>query len=300
MDSTWIEKELNWTEWINLYESWKNPIIPKTKGLYRIKRKGSDELYYIGQTSSDSMNLRKRLSMLKGIYANEMPYRDPHTAAPALWALKDKYNCEFEVSVTTINGTKQWIKGMEALALSIYRIKKRKSPNYNFGRMPEGYKMSSANNSKLTNAGKRFRGGKCDEKLDSHISGVETNSKELDSNIISLSWCNFKWSNWIDFNELFYSLNENDLGLYRIRKKDSDLLLYIGEGKIKDRIKAHVLKENIIDNLQGQIFSPKEDLLFSYVTLKPESKHHLLEYENDLIASHIFSTKEVPLAQFIG
>ena len=52
-------------------------------GLYRIRRAGRDDLDYIGQTG---LRLRDRLAMLRGIYRDKMPYRDPHTVAPALWA----------------------------------------------------------------------------------------------------------------------------------------------------------------------------------------------------------------------
>jgi hypothetical protein len=54
-------------------------------GVYRIRRRGQRDLAQIGQKGG--MTVRKRIAMLKGVYGPEMPYRDPHTAAPALWAL---------------------------------------------------------------------------------------------------------------------------------------------------------------------------------------------------------------------
>jgi hypothetical protein len=60
--------------------------IPNTARLYRIRRVGRDDLDDVGQTGTGTMNLRKRRAMLKGIY-EPMPYRAPHTAGPALWAL---------------------------------------------------------------------------------------------------------------------------------------------------------------------------------------------------------------------
>jgi hypothetical protein len=53
-------------------------------------------LDYLGQTGAGSMNLRKRLGMLKGVYCPEMPYRAPHTAGPALWALLHATGTPFE------------------------------------------------------------------------------------------------------------------------------------------------------------------------------------------------------------
>jgi hypothetical protein len=62
---------------------------------------GRDDLDYIGQTGG---SLRKRLAMLAGVYASEMPYGDFHVAAPALWALRESLRCEFEVSVAPLQG----------------------------------------------------------------------------------------------------------------------------------------------------------------------------------------------------
>jgi hypothetical protein len=296
---TWLNEVLKWTPWIDLFDSWKNPIIPKSKGLYRIRRKNLDDLDYIGQTSSDNMNLRKRLSMLQGIFGEEMPYRDPHTVGPALWALKHSSNCEFEVSVALINGNRPWVKGMEAVALSLYRMEKQKSPNYNFGRMPAGYKMSSANNQKLANAGKRFKGGPVTESLECHKLGICPRGP-LFSEPQSGSWCNFEWSTWSDYQKTLSTLESSKIGLYRIRKKDNDSLLYIGQGKISDRLRNHVLKGNIVDHTQSDIFRPLEDLEFSYSVITNPESHHLLELENDLIASYIIMTRTIPAGQFIG
>jgi hypothetical protein len=63
-------------------------------GLYRVRRTGREELDYISQTG---MSLRKRLGMLRrGVLGEQMPYRDPHTAGPVLWALRE-LGGEFEV-----------------------------------------------------------------------------------------------------------------------------------------------------------------------------------------------------------
>ena len=52
----------------------------------------------VGQIGAGSMHLRKRLAMLKGIYADEMPFSDPHTVARALWALRISIGSLFEIS----------------------------------------------------------------------------------------------------------------------------------------------------------------------------------------------------------
>jgi hypothetical protein len=54
-------------------------------GLYRIRRRGREDLDYLGQTG---LTLRQRVVMLRGVFGDVMPYRDPHTAGPGLWALR--------------------------------------------------------------------------------------------------------------------------------------------------------------------------------------------------------------------
>jgi hypothetical protein len=72
---------LHWTDWHPLRGASRDPELPRSPGLYRIRRAGRDDLDYIGQTS---LRLGQRLGMLSGVYAEEMPYGDPHTAGPAL------------------------------------------------------------------------------------------------------------------------------------------------------------------------------------------------------------------------
>jgi hypothetical protein len=56
--------------------------------LYRIHRAGHPDLDYIGQAGSGAMTLRKQFAMLSGVVREVMLYGDPHTGAPALWALR--------------------------------------------------------------------------------------------------------------------------------------------------------------------------------------------------------------------
>jgi hypothetical protein len=76
--------------------------------------------------------------MLRGIYRPEMPYRDPHTVAPALWAQRQLGGEEYEASTCRIVGDARWRKALEWVALGFYRQKHRRSPTFNFGRMPVG------------------------------------------------------------------------------------------------------------------------------------------------------------------
>jgi len=71
--------------------------LPAKPGVYRVRPADGDYLMYIGQTGR---TLRQRLSELsKYRKAPElMPYNDPHTAAPSLWAWRDATGLDFECS----------------------------------------------------------------------------------------------------------------------------------------------------------------------------------------------------------
>src|SRR5262245_37232738 len=97
-----IDRLLRWSSWQPLDGCWQGALIPDRPGLYRIRRAGHADLDYIGQTGAGTMTVRKRMAMLRGVYGPEMPYRDPHTAAPALWALLQGTGEPFEVAVVFV------------------------------------------------------------------------------------------------------------------------------------------------------------------------------------------------------
>jgi hypothetical protein len=100
-----------WSGWVDLRGAGRNRQIPDAPGLYRIRRAGAGPgLEYMGQTGR---SLRGRLSQLAGVYAAQMPYRDPHTAGPALWALRDRDGCDFQTSVIETSGTAPQRKALE-------------------------------------------------------------------------------------------------------------------------------------------------------------------------------------------
>ena len=289
----------DWSDWNALDNAPLAADIPALPGLYRIRRRGRDDLDYIGQTGSGGMNLRKRLAMLRGVYAAEMPYRDPHTAAPALWALRHSTGCDFEVSVSPVEGTTPWRKGLEALAIALYRQANQRSPNINFGRMPAGYVMSSGNNAKLVAAGKRFRGGYTGENTASHLDSIApTGSLRCDP--VQLLWGGHTWSAWHPINLAINTILPEALGLYHIRHSGKSELLYIGEGRILARLAAHLQKTRNPAHPQGAIFSPASQVECSWVINNAWAKHERLELENDLIASHLLMNGVVPEAQFLG
>jgi hypothetical protein len=76
-----LAREFAWTDWTPLAKAPSHDLVPRFPGLYRVRRCGSRELDYIGQTGT---TLRRRLAMLRFIYAAEMPYDDQE--APVPWS----------------------------------------------------------------------------------------------------------------------------------------------------------------------------------------------------------------------
>jgi len=287
---------LAWTPWIPLFGAPTDRAIPRSPGLYRIRRVGRTDVDYIGQTG---MRLGQRLAMLRGVHAEQMPYRDPHTAAPALWALRHTDECDFEVSVTPMAGPTPWRKGFEALAISLYRQQHQQSPTVEFGRMPSGYRASSGNNARLVRRGKRFRGGPAHELiLDSHSSSVPPIGPFGDQPQAS-DWCGHAWSDWMSL-AVGMRLVPDGVGLYRIRGDTPQTLLYVGQGSIPARPLAHLAKLREPGHNQARILAAQTRLECSWVVNDRWLSHHRLELENDLIAAHLLRTGEIPAAQFVG
>lgn len=288
---------LAWTPWKPLQGAWLADRLPNQPGLYRIRREGCADLDYIGQTGSGTMTLKKRLGMLRGVYQPEMPYRDPHTAGPALWALRHATGCEFEVSVVPIEGSTPWRKGLECIAISLYREAHGWSPTVSFGRMPSGYRMSSGNNAHLVAANRRLRGGPIDEADESHLRGVAPLGP-LTGDPVALDWCGHAWSPWEPLSLHTQRNRSAANGLYHIRRPGGPKLLYIGQGRVSTRLNDHQRKASQPASRQADLFAGP---LECSVTLNETwYAHQRLELENDLIAAYILHTGEVPPAQFLG
>ena len=77
-------------------------------------------------------------------------------------------------------------------------------------------------------------------------------------------------------------------------------LTYVGEGKIKDRVEAHLKKGEQPDHSQAFSFSEPQSIELSYIQRHDLAKHQRLEIENDIIAAHVLQLGEVPMVQFLG
>jgi hypothetical protein len=277
-----------WSTWQPLFGGSGNTAIPAGPGLYRVRTVGEGEVVYLGQTGR---SLRKRVGMLRGCYSEEMPYRDPHTAAPTLWCIRDRDAAEFEVSTALVDVSKVERLALEAVAITLHRLECGRSPVANFGGCIPGYRISSGNNKALAARSKRFRGGR------EPFAGASPSAPvpgPLEGDVTATNWIGLAWTNWVP---LQIAEAGRDVGLYRIKRSGVAGLSYVGQGRIASRFRAHQAKKSVAGHRQAGLLA--DDLEVSWVPLGAD-RRVLLELENDAIASHWLNLGAPPEAQFLG
>ena len=274
---------VHWTDWLSLDPS-DNEVssISTDPGLYRVRHADRDGFEYIGQTGRST---RGRVGALaRNIYSESMPFRDPHTAAPCLWAVRDEYGPALEVSTVTPSFASDDAqrKGFEEALIATARREMGASPTANFGRIIPGYSQSS------------YRSG-------GYIGGVLTDG-ETESNaepgrgpipwenlddVIAPDWMGLAW-------EGPYRLQDRldpelpEKGVYRIwYEGDAPPLAYIGEtSAFTNRLRKH-----------EKTFGG--EALFSVADPDGmDAKHKRTEVETDLIGAHYVAIQESPTTQF--
>jgi hypothetical protein len=190
--------------------------------------------------------------------ADEMPLRDPHTAAPCLWAIRDEYGVDFQVSWTAINidpeespttdireihqrNTNNELIGLQSAYLASYRYLTKETPTANFGGMISNYrhpprrKSSNKNSSGNESQDRDYRSSMAHDRAAPSWDSWE--------NVTADDWMGFQWENEEDptkFSDPFPS----STGLYRIRETGKDELMSVGAAtNIRNRI--HRLMDTI-------------------------------------------------------
>jgi hypothetical protein len=256
LSSDWCE--LMWSPWTPLND--RNLLgIPRMPGLYRVKAIGEDGLVYIGQSGR---SVSGRLQQLRaGLFWDEMPFDDPHTATPNLWCLRVEHGAEFEVSGAVFVGDKKDRMALECFLLWQYRLKNGESTLCNFGHFHPSY-------TKSRNRKSGIRGTRLDE------TGVERKSMpplQPKGHPLSSDWMGLIWSEWLQLDFEKASMVDSSPGLYRIMQSKNSLC-YVGE--------TTTLRGRLISHL-----SRFESCWFSYssvVGLESIQRHEL---ESDLIGA---------------
>ena len=278
----WLD--LGWSKWTPLdADSFSE--VPKEAGLYGIRHRQDERthLEYIGESG----DTRRRIqSLARGVYAEEMPYRDPHTAAPCLWAVRDNVGSALEFSNTTPPKTEddQHRKGIEAALIALHRRETNRSPTANFGRIIEGYKQSSYSYNDPAYKGGPLSSG---EDEPNSARGIEPPDWQNWREPLARDWMSLDWSEPYRLAERLDAAPP-DTGVYRIWYEGQDsTLAYIGESS------------NISSRLYSHEQTYGEDALFAYAKRSDlDASHKREEIETDLIGAYYLEVGEAPLAQF--
>jgi predicted GIY-YIG superfamily endonuclease len=270
--------ELDWTSWIKLKaDRNERKVIGAYQGVYRVRPHGQDFLVYVGQTN----NLQRRTANLaRHSYKDEMPWNDPHTAAPNLWAWRKEEGWDYEVSVAAaLELTRQNREGLECLLLWKYRLEKCESTLCNFGRFHPDYIKSSD----------KARG-----KLGWRLSYNEARNPRWGPSLPPLkpigTYASSEWMgiSWTEYEKLTTSrLVPSKPGVYKIVDSQKEDLLYVGETEnLRKRLRTH--KRHF------------QNSLFAYSKLPSNMPHYQrLEIENDLIGYRYGETGKTPTFQFV-
>jgi hypothetical protein len=205
-----------------------------------------------------------------------MPFNDPHTAAPSLWAWRNAEKYQFECSAAPVDLDTRTRLGLEAWLLWQHRLE-HGSTLCNFGRFHPHYVKSRDRKTQR-------RGGRLGPGAVNPAGGPTSTPLRIQGQPVSADWMGLPWGPWVPLHEAAGA----GPGLYRIAAGDSAGLLYIGESdEVGKRLKAH----------RGRDWGPSP--LVSVWSAPTETrKHQLHELENDLIGAHVHVAGAPPAFQF--
>jgi len=227
-----IWADLKWSEWTPLKE---RKLIPNLPGIYRVRAKDVKHLFYIGQTGA---SLRGRLAALSThTYAAEMPFDDPHTAAPNLWVFLKEYGYEYECSAAPSTDEKRERMGYEDYLLWRHRITTGLSTQCNYGRFHKQYSKSSSRS-------RGIRGMRLHGEMVNPASFPSIDPLVIFSNPTDLDWMGLEW-----FPALGSAIAADKVTnypcVYKIQDKNKNDIVYIGQTlNCRNRFNNHsVLKK---------------------------------------------------------
>jgi len=274
---------LPWSPWVP-FTADKHEFrqIPKEPGVYRIRAVNKDFLMYIGETQR---TVHERLNELRHTLKRTdlMPWNDPHTAAPSLWAWHDAKNYEYECSAAPLDASTSGRRGMEAFLLYKYRQERGESTLCNFGRFHPRYRKS-------TNRKEGQRGGRLAEDQKDNPAGwpglepLEVVGKPGDRD-----WMGLEWTDLVPLASENIRKVAPGAGLYLLADAGSQEIVYIGQSAdVTKRLLDHSRKA-----WEGR------SLQFSYQIIgQSVVPHHLKELENDLIGNFFEHFRKAPAFQF--
>ncbi|MFA4826266.1 MAG: hypothetical protein WC593_14030 [Methanoregula sp.] len=275
-------QDLPWSPWVPFDAPREFFYIPKEPGIYRIRPVGKDFLVYISETNR---TLHQRLGELRQSLRRTdlMPWNDPDTSAPPLWAWRDAERYQYECSAAPLDASPAGRRAMESFLIYQYRQEVKESPLCNFGRFHPRYRRS-------TNKSGNLRGGKLlDNQKDNpagwpSIPPLSPAGKPGDPD-----WMELEWTPAKPFTPENIETILPGAGLYLLTDAGSQEILFIGQAPdCKKRLLVQCGKE-----------WDDRTLEFSYQPLGENVfLHNLRELENDLIGNFFEHYRKAPEFQF--
>lgn len=268
---------LAWSAFVP-FNSWEGRRLPTGAGVYRVRVAGADVLAYVGQTGR---NLRDRLAGLRSnTRAAEMPFNDPHTAAPRLWSYRDAEGFEYEASAAEVGLSKNDRMALECHLLWRYRLEAGTSTLCNFGRMHPRY--AAPRNRSTGVRGRRLEPGESDGG-----GGPSVPAQPHVGTPGAAGWMGRTWSPALPLSASSLAHVRAVPGVYTLTR-ESGGVVYIGEStSLAGRLRSH----SRYPWGMAVRYSVSELPLGSSPT-------QLIEVENDLIAGYYAEHREAPMFQF--
>lgn len=272
---------LQWTSWIS-FTSPDIAKLPTGPGVYRIRATGIDELFYIGQTGR---NLRERLvALIRNTVddSEHMPYNDPHTAAPSLWAWRDAEGLNFECSVASVPSTLTTEKreAFECSLLWRYRLEFGASTRCNHGRFHPHYVKSK-------NRSNGFRGGPLPVTEKNPAWGPSYPPLSQVGTPQDTNWMTLQWTPLAPLSPAYLSHLSDSPGVCKLLNAEKQLVLV--------ELDQHIM--TFLARLCQRTWRTTE-ISFSVVEFPPDiPPYQLREIKNDLIAGYYSLTRQPPQEQ---
>ena len=262
-----------WGPWMP-FESGDFGLLPTGPGLYRIRAIGRRGLVYLGETGR---SLRGRLSSLRrGVLGRRMPFSDPHTAGPGLWAYRRERNFRYECSAVAFDGELRQRRGLECYLLWRYRLAHGLSPLCSLGRFHPRYSKSTCR--EMGRRGRRLGATQCNPAGGASAPPLHGPLAEASPRWMGLHWVG---------GEVIGAIPRT--GLYRILDPRSRRTLYIGQaGNLPARLRTHLMADWDGRTTRIEVAALEDS----------EPFHCRLEKENDLIGAYYKKHGTVPAYQF--
>jgi hypothetical protein len=269
-----------WTPFVPFGSPALTRSLPSDPGLYRVRVAGRDELAYVGQTGRDVK--QRAAALARGTLAAEMPWNDPHTAAPKLWSYRHAEGLAYEASGAACALADNDRIGTECYLVWRYRLEAGRSPLCNFGRLHPRY--TTARNRGTGVRGRRLDDGEPDNGGGASLPGLVPRGTPG-----AADWMGLAWSPVAPLTAAAVgaSVPAGSAGLYQLVGPSGDVA-YIGQSAgLRARLVTHA-RSGLVE-VYGFSFT---------VVDPPPTGAQLLELESDLIAAHVAQTGHAPALQF--